>query len=167
VRACKHRLSWAPFDCERYEQVRGVAAGILVSYTEADAALIRALLHREQGYATPKMDVRGAVCDTNRSYSGQEKIDVLVHLPHALTIFARDTYEVGREGLIQPSRPRCITEVQHRVLGYLSALMKQDAQRYSDDVLVRLFLEHPEDRALQQQLQAAFSHLTAQLAVTT
>lgn len=99
-------------------------------------------------------------------YSPQEKIDFLIHLAHALTILARDTYEVGGEGLTQPSRLRRITEVQHRVLGCLIALMKQDAQRYPDDVLVRLLLEHPEDRDLEQQVQEAFRHLTVQMAVT-
>ncbi len=100
------------------------------------------------------------------NYSHQEKINFLVHLAHALTILARDTYEVGGEGLTQPSRLRRITEVQHRVLGDIIALMKQGAKRYPDDVLVRLLLEHPEDRDLQQQLQEAFSHLTVQMAVT-
>lgn len=102
-----------------------------------------------------------------RNYSLQEKIDFLVHLAHALTILARDTYEVRGEGLTQPSRLRRITEVQHRVLGGLIALMKQEEKRYPDDVLVQLLLEHPEDRDLQQQLQEAFRHLTAQMAVTT
>jgi hypothetical protein len=101
-----------------------------------------------------------------RNYSPQEKIDFLVHLAHALTILARDTYEAGGEGLTQPARLRRITEVQHRVLGGIIALMKQEAKRYPDDVLVRLLLEHPEDRDLQQQLQEAFSHLTTQMAVT-
>jgi hypothetical protein len=32
---------------------------------------------------------------------------------------------------------------------------------------VRLLLEHPEDRDLQQQLQEAFSHLITQMAATT
>jgi hypothetical protein len=101
-----------------------------------------------------------------RNYSPQEKIDLLVHLAHALTILARDTYEVGGEGLTQPSRLRRLNEVQHRVLGGVIALMKQEAKRYPDDVLVRLVLEHPEARDLQQQLQEAFRRLTAPLAVT-
>ena len=55
-----------PFDCERYEQVRRVAAEILASYTAVDTALISNLLRGEQGYATPKIDVRGAVFHDNR-----------------------------------------------------------------------------------------------------
>src|SRR5215475_7239232 len=92
-----------------------------------------------------------------RNYSPQEKIDFLVHLAHALTILARDTYEVGGEGLTQPARLRRITEVQHRVLGSIIALTKDETKRYPDEVLVRLILEHPEDRDLQQQLEQAVS----------
>jgi hypothetical protein len=102
-----------------------------------------------------------------RNYSPQEKIDFLVHLAHALTILARDTYEVGGEGLTQPARLRRMTEVQHRVLSSIIALTKDETKRYPDEVLVRLVLKHPEDRDLQQQLEQAFSHLTAQMAVTT
>ena len=112
------------------------------------------------------MTVQQAI-EVFHNYSPQEKIAFLIHLAHALTILARDTYEVGGEGLTEPSRLRRITEVQHRVLGCLIALMKQEAKRYPDDVLVRLLLEHPEDRDLQRQLQEAFSHLTAQMAITT
>ena len=112
------------------------------------------------------MTVHQAI-DIFHRYSPQDKIDFLVHFAHALTILARDTYEVGGEGLTQPSRLRRITEVQHRVLGGVIALIKQEAKRYPDDVLVRLLLEHPEDRDLQQQLQAAFSHLITQMAVPT
>jgi hypothetical protein len=101
------------------------------------------------------------------NYSPQEKIDFLVYLAHALTILARDTYELGGEGLTHPSRLRRITEVQHRVLSSIIALMKHEAKRYPDEVLVRLVLEHPEDQDLQQQLQQAFNHLTAQMTVTT
>ena len=102
-----------------------------------------------------------------RNYSPQEKIDFLVHLAHALTILARDTYEVGGEGLTQPARLRRLTEMQHRVLGVVIALMKQETKRYPDEVLIRLILEHPDDLDLQQQVQQAFRHLTVQTAITT
>ena len=55
-----------PFDRERYEQVRSVAAEILASSTEMDPVLVHSFLQGEQGYATPKIDVRGAVFHENR-----------------------------------------------------------------------------------------------------
>jgi hypothetical protein len=67
------------------------------------------------------------------------------HFAHALTVLARDTSEGGREGLTDPSQLRCMNELQHRVLSCLMALMKHDANRYPNDVFVRLILERPED----------------------
>jgi hypothetical protein len=84
-----------------------------------------------------------------------------------LTILARDTYAVGEDGLSHPSRLRTINEVQHRVTSFLIALRKEEAQRYPDDLLVRIILEHPEDMELQRQLRQAFDHLMGKMAATT
>ena len=112
------------------------------------------------------MNVHQAI-ETFGKYSLQEKIDFLVYFAHTLTILARDTYAVGEDGLTHPSRLRIINEVQHRVTSFLIALRKDEAQRYPDDVLVRIMLEHPEDVELQRQLQEAFDHLRGKIAVTT
>lgn len=74
-------FSQDPFDRERYEQVRSVAAEVLASYTEMDTALIRPLFRAEQGYATPKIDVRGAVFHDNRVLLVREQSDGLWTLP--------------------------------------------------------------------------------------
>jgi len=70
-----------PFDRERYEQVQSVAAEILAFSPEIDPAFIQQLLHKEQGYATPKMDVRGAVFREHQMLFVQEKSDGLWTLP--------------------------------------------------------------------------------------
>ncbi len=44
--------------------LRGLAARILARHTQADARRIEALFAGETGYATPKIDVRAAVFDT-------------------------------------------------------------------------------------------------------
>src|SRR5262249_23472911 len=74
-------FSQDPFDRERYEQVRSVVAEILASSTEMDPVLVHNLLQGEQGYATPKIDVRGAVFHENRLLFVQEKSDGLWTLP--------------------------------------------------------------------------------------
>ena len=74
-----------------------------------------------------------------------------------LTIRARDTYDVGGDGLDNPERMRSYNEVQHRLLGFLAALLKGDPKRYPDDVLIRIILEHPRDAVLQQQMAEAFA----------
>jgi hypothetical protein len=104
--------------------------------------------------------------DTFSHYSSQEKSDFLIRLAHALTILARETYEVGGEGLTQPIRLRLINEIQHRVMGFLVALQEPDIRRYPDEVLVKIILEHPEDSDLQRQVWEMFDRLTIQRAIT-
>ncbi|MBN1963782.1 MAG: NUDIX hydrolase [Anaerolineae bacterium] len=50
-----------PFEIERCEQIRAVAAEILADYTGTDLSTVNDLLTQESGYPTPKLDVRGAV----------------------------------------------------------------------------------------------------------
>jgi ADP-ribose pyrophosphatase YjhB (NUDIX family) len=52
-----------PYDRERYEAVRGLAARLMGLHGGADPRRIVDLLAGEQGYATPKLDVRAAVFD--------------------------------------------------------------------------------------------------------
>jgi len=50
-----------PFDRERYEAIRALAAQIMAAHTGADLSRIKALFAEQSGYATPKVDVRAAV----------------------------------------------------------------------------------------------------------
>src|SRR5690606_32895835 len=52
-----------PYDRERYEMLRDLAAQVLAAQIGAPDAHIAALLRAETGYATPKIDVRAAVFD--------------------------------------------------------------------------------------------------------
>jgi hypothetical protein len=79
---------------------------------------------------------------------------------HELSIIARDSYEVGRDGLTNPQRVRRINEVQHPVSAFLCALLRSDTQRYPDDVLLKIILEHPDDNILERQLSESFARLT-------
>jgi hypothetical protein len=112
------------------------------------------------------MNVAHAI-ETFCHYSPQEKTQFLIQFAHALTILARDTYAVGEDGLTHPSRLRIMNELQHRVTSFLIALMKNEAKRYPDDVLLRILLEHPEDIDLQGQLQETCRQLMAQMAAAT
>ncbi len=49
------------YDIERFKQVRRIAAEIVAAHTELDYAQIAGLFENEAGYATPKVDVRGAI----------------------------------------------------------------------------------------------------------
>jgi ADP-ribose pyrophosphatase YjhB (NUDIX family) len=50
-----------PYDVERYEQIRDLAAEIATAHTDSGLEYIRGLFAQQAGYATPKVDVRGAV----------------------------------------------------------------------------------------------------------
>lgn len=50
-----------PYDRERYEQIGALAVRMLARNTDAPAERIATLFAGETGYATPKVDVRGAV----------------------------------------------------------------------------------------------------------
>lgn len=53
------------YDRERYEQIRELACEIAAQHTGGDAAQILALYAQEEGYMTPKVDVRGVVFNEN------------------------------------------------------------------------------------------------------
>jgi ADP-ribose pyrophosphatase YjhB (NUDIX family) len=62
-------LSFAqdPYDRQRYEAIRALAARIVAEHSEAEYSWIEALFAQQAGYATPKVDVRGAAFRDNGS----------------------------------------------------------------------------------------------------
>jgi ADP-ribose pyrophosphatase YjhB (NUDIX family) len=50
-----------PYDRERYQAVGTIAAEIMAAHSDTDPSFIRQLFADQTGYATPKVDVRGAV----------------------------------------------------------------------------------------------------------
>ena len=65
-----------PFDVERFNQVRQVAAEILASASEsANAESLVEEFQRNFGYATPKVDVRAAVFHNDRILLVKERSD--------------------------------------------------------------------------------------------
>ncbi len=52
-----------PYDRERYERLRALTSEMMAGGTDAQAEHIAALFAGETGYATPKVDVRGAAFD--------------------------------------------------------------------------------------------------------
>ncbi len=74
-------FSEGPFDRERYGGVRDIAAEILSEHSRVDTAVIRDLFDRQAGYATPKVDVRGAVFRDGKILLVREKRDGRWTLP--------------------------------------------------------------------------------------
>jgi ADP-ribose pyrophosphatase YjhB (NUDIX family) len=64
-----------PYDRERYERLRAIAGEIVAEHTSVDVAQLHAVFAAETGYATPKIDVRGAVFRDGRILLVRESAD--------------------------------------------------------------------------------------------
>ncbi len=70
-----------PFDRERYTQLQDLVASVLSSELEIPVAKARAFWEGEDGYATPKVDVRGGVFEGDRVLLVRERSDGKWTLP--------------------------------------------------------------------------------------
>lgn len=70
-----------PYDRERYEALREIAAEMLAAPLGAETAELVGLFRREEGYATPKVDVRGVVIQEGQVLLVRERSDGLWTLP--------------------------------------------------------------------------------------
>jgi ADP-ribose pyrophosphatase YjhB (NUDIX family) len=52
-----------PYDIERYEALRALASRAMAAASGADLSMVQNLFVAQEGYATPKVDVRGAAFD--------------------------------------------------------------------------------------------------------
>lgn len=63
------------YDRERYEQLRAITFAIVQHHTDVESTTLQNLFLREEGYATPKVDVRGAVFQENKILLVKERAD--------------------------------------------------------------------------------------------
>jgi ADP-ribose pyrophosphatase YjhB (NUDIX family) len=63
------------FDIVRYEQIRDISAEIMASNSDGDVEFIKELFKNVEGYATPRVDVRGVVFKENKILLVKEKMD--------------------------------------------------------------------------------------------
>ena len=69
------------FDLERFQQLRDLSINILHEYTEIDHAKLRDLFANENGYQTPKVDIRVVIYDEDKILFTKEKDDGKWSLP--------------------------------------------------------------------------------------
>jgi ADP-ribose pyrophosphatase YjhB (NUDIX family) len=63
------------YDRERYREIGDIAAALLALESRADAETLRRTWFVEDGYATPKVDVRGVIFRDDRVLMVRERID--------------------------------------------------------------------------------------------
>lgn len=64
-----------PFDIERFEAIRKIAAEIVAEHAGMETERLETLFAGEEGYATPKIDVRGAVFRDDKILLVRENLD--------------------------------------------------------------------------------------------
>src|ERR1700742_288706 len=69
------------FDRQRYERITELAANILADGFATEPKLMLDILQAQRGYATPKIDVRGAAFRDGKVLMVRERLDGLWTLP--------------------------------------------------------------------------------------
>jgi ADP-ribose pyrophosphatase YjhB (NUDIX family) len=64
-----------PFDKERYRELIKIAAEMMAVQTESDAGEVLRIFSAQEGYATPKLDVRGVVFKGDKILMVRELMD--------------------------------------------------------------------------------------------
>ena len=70
-----------PYDIERYEKVRQIAVEMMAAQSDLDTGTLLTIFAREEGYATPKVDVRGVVFRDGKILLIKERLDDRWSLP--------------------------------------------------------------------------------------
>jgi ADP-ribose pyrophosphatase YjhB (NUDIX family) len=70
-----------PFDIERYESIRDIAAEMAAAHTADDFGTIQNLFAHQKGYATPKIDVRGVIICKGKMLLAKERKEGLWAIP--------------------------------------------------------------------------------------
>jgi hypothetical protein len=63
-----------PFDVDRFTAVREIAAEMIASGAGGEVSVVRELLGKDSGHATPKVDVRGVVFKEHKLLLVRERI---------------------------------------------------------------------------------------------
>jgi len=92
-----------PYDRERYTQLQKIVAEIMSSHSGADFTQVLDLFQREQGYATPKVDVRAAVFRNNEVLLVREQEDGRWSLPGGWADVGETPAEVAEREVLEES----------------------------------------------------------------
>lgn len=91
------------YDIERYQALRELSVDILANYTFESKEKIRLAFAGEDGYATPKVDVRGVVFQDEKILLVREKLDGKWALPGGWADIGLSPSEVVVKEIIEES----------------------------------------------------------------
>ncbi|MEP0912125.1 NUDIX hydrolase [Leptolyngbya sp. GB1-A1] len=64
-----------PYDVDRYRQIQQITADMMAAYTDTEPEKVLNFFRHERGYATPKVDARGAVFQDGKILLVKERSD--------------------------------------------------------------------------------------------
>ena len=147
------------FDRERFEAVREIAAEMLAEGSGREIAATAHLFAEDSGYATPKIDVRGAIFRGNRILLVQEQWDRCWSMPGGFADIG-DTPSAAVEREIQ-EESGLLAKAQ-RLIAVLDRDKRGDAPAYAFHIYKLFFLcaeTGGELKAGSEVIAADFFHL--------
>ena len=89
------------YDIERYQRLRDLSVSILKEYTDAPVEKIRTLFTSEEGYQTPKIDVRGVIFREGKILMVRESIDGKWTLPGGWADVGYSPFEIAEKEIFE------------------------------------------------------------------
>lgn len=132
------------YDRERYERLVSLAAEIAAEHSGLPRSSLERAFEMQRGYATPKVDVRGAVVRDGRILLVQERSDGGWCLPGGWAdVGATPAEMVAREVAEESGLPVAV----ERLLALFDANRKRDLELFHAYKLVFLCTNHADDPA--------------------
>jgi len=114
-----------PYDRERYEELRDLAAAMMAELSDVPGSDWLEIFRNETGYATPKVDVRGAVFREGRVLLSREASDGCWSLPGGWA----DVNDPPSQAVIRELREETGYEVR---CAKLAAVLDRDLHYHAD-----------------------------------
>lgn len=125
-----------PFDRQRFERIRELGATLIAKGSDADEARVLDLFLEDAGYATPKVDVRGAAFRDGRVLLVREVSDGRWTLPGGWA----DVNQTPTECVIREVREESGFEAHALKLAAVHDYRKRNPPRNIDSIYKLLFL---------------------------
>lgn len=98
------------FDSERYTQILQVTTELTQSLTDLPAEKIRYYMETDEGYATPKVDIRAVVFSEDRLLLVKEKSDGTWALPGGWADIGYSPFEIAEKEVLEEANIRCCAQ---------------------------------------------------------
>jgi len=91
------------FDIERYQQLRTMAVEIVSNHTYTEELVIRNIFASENGYPTPKVDIRAVIFRSGKILLVKEKMDGNWSLPGGWADIGFSPFEIAKKEVLEES----------------------------------------------------------------